>query len=268
MQKKLSLLLLFALLLSCQSNPERRHLKVLTFNILGGRNVDGAHNLKRIAKIINTMKPDIVAMQEVDKNTRRIKKRNITKEIAELTGMHYAFGKAMNFDGGEYGEAILSKEPILEVINHPLPAQENAEPRAALEAIVQFPHSNKKYSFIATHLDHLESNSNRLMQVKAINKILSAKKQPYILAGDLNATPNSKTMKLINQHLDFGNSRNPTYPVKSPKLKIDWIGVDKLSAWRLDKVYTATEFKSDKEWLKLLEITSDHLPMMKEYTLE
>jgi len=269
--KNLFLLLLIVLTFSsCSSSNanEKPTLKVLTFNILGGRNVDGKRDVNRLADVIKALDPDIIAMQEVDRRTGRIQGRDTTAELAKLTGMHSAYGKAMNYDGGEYGEALLSKYPIKQVKNYPLPAEKGAEPRAALTAVVNIPGTKQEYLFIATHLDHLRKNTNRLMQAKAINEILKETKIPYILAGDLNAEPKSKTIELLSQKVAFLPQEKllPTNNTKNPKITIDWIGTDKSGKWKLQKSFTADQLKdAPKGWKALLEVSSDHLPLMNIY---
>ena len=270
MKKILLLSLVILIFSSCSSSNanEKPTLKVLTFNILGGRNVDGKRDVNRLAQVIKALDPDIVAMQEVDRGTGRIQGRDTTAELAKLTGMHHAYGKAMNYDGGEYGEAILSKYPIKKIKNYPLPAEKGAEPRAALTAVVNIPGTKQEYLFMATHLDHLRKNTNRLMQAKAINEILKDSKIPYILAGDLNAEPSSKTIEVLSQKVAFPPKEKllPTYNTNNPKATIDWIGTDQSGKWELLKSFTADKLNNAPEgWQELLKVSSDHLPLMNIY---
>ncbi|MCM8525210.1 MAG: hypothetical protein NE327_01750, partial [Lentisphaeraceae bacterium] len=63
MNKLLLFLVLCLFLTSCSSSEplDKPQLRVLTFNILGGRNVDGKRDVNRLAKIIKVLNPDIVA---------------------------------------------------------------------------------------------------------------------------------------------------------------------------------------------------------------
>ena len=60
-------------LASCQGpeRPERLELRVLTYNIHHGRGTDGQIDLERIAEVILSTRPDLVALQEVDRRTGR-----------------------------------------------------------------------------------------------------------------------------------------------------------------------------------------------------
>ena len=83
-------------------------LRVLTYNIHHGEGTDGRIDLPRLAEVMATAQPDLVALQEVDEATDRVSGVNELDELAKLTHMHPAFGKAMNFSGGQYGVAVLS----------------------------------------------------------------------------------------------------------------------------------------------------------------
>jgi len=81
----------------------------MTYNIHHGRGADGEINLERIAEVITRAKPDLVALQEVDVKTRRSGGVDQAAKLGELTGMSHFFAEAMPFQGGGYGNAVLSR---------------------------------------------------------------------------------------------------------------------------------------------------------------
>ena len=85
-------------------------LKILSFNIQHGMGMDRVVDLDRIAKIIKLEDPDLVCIQELDKNTIRTDKCDQLAILSNKTGLiyHY-FGKAINYESGEYGNGVLSK---------------------------------------------------------------------------------------------------------------------------------------------------------------
>ena len=83
--------------------------RILSFNILHGATTKGDFNLDAIAKVIIEADPDLVALQEVDFKTNRAKKYDLVTELGWRAKMAPLFGKAMDFDGGEYGEGVLSR---------------------------------------------------------------------------------------------------------------------------------------------------------------
>src|SRR5436190_5201783 len=72
-------------------------LRVLTYNIHHGEGTDGRVDLSRLAEVVSAVDPDLVALQEVDEGTERVNGVNELAELARLTHMHPAFGKAMNY---------------------------------------------------------------------------------------------------------------------------------------------------------------------------
>ena len=101
-------------------------LTVLTFNIQIGMGMDKKTDLERTAAVIKAVKPDLVALQEVDRKARRSGGVDQAVELARASGMHLIFGKAsvregIDEDGGDYGVAILSRFPLKRSKNHQLP---------------------------------------------------------------------------------------------------------------------------------------------------
>ena len=120
------------------------------------------------------MKPDLVALQEVDVKTRRTGQVDQPARYADLTGLHVAFGKAMDYDGGQYGNAVLSRWPIRTARSHALPTAEGHEPRCVLEVTVQ-PDTGPAVTFLSTHLDHKDGQV-RLRQADRIAALLPTRR--------------------------------------------------------------------------------------------
>lgn len=228
-----------------------RIVRVLTFNIYHGETMKGDFDLDLIAGVIKSVNPDLVALQEVDFYTNRAKNMDLAAALGLRTGLAPLFGQAMPYDGGGYGEGILSKYSFLSTKNHPLSAQEGKEPRAALEAHVALP-SGDTIRFIGTHLDHTREETDRIIQAGELNEFFAKDEKPSILAGDLNARPESKTMGILLKEWEKSFSENtPTAPAAKPRAKIDYI-----------------LFRPDHRW-KVLEnqviderVASDHRPVL------
>ena len=110
---------------------EPRSLRVLCYNIHHGEGVDGKLDLARIARVIRSVDPTIVALQEVDSRTTRTDRVDQPAELARLTDMKVVFEKNIEFGGGEYGNAVLSKLPITGHRNHLLPLLDGGGQRGA-----------------------------------------------------------------------------------------------------------------------------------------
>lgn len=244
--------LLFNLLspaLYAQDKDSKPILKVLTFNIYHGETMNHDFDLDRIAQVIIESEADIVALQEVDFKTNRAKKYDLVTELAFRCQMQGIFGKAMNYDGGEYGEGVLSKISFYATHNHALPYSEGNEPRAALETILILQNGDT-LSFIGTHFDHLEDPRDRILQANKINQIFAKTPYPSILAGDLNDQPNSDAIEILKTF--WTPSYDPenmeyTYPSDQANKKIDYIMFYPEHKWRVIESKTICD-----------EIASDH----------
>lgn len=201
--------------------------RVLSYNIhhgVGGGAGDGKLDLERQARIIKELKPDLVALQEVDRKTRRSQQVDQAARLGELTGLHAIFGKAMDYDGGEYGLAILSAYPIMASRVHALPTERRREPRALLEATITLGKDGRRLRFFATHLCH-ESADLRRKQMQAILDAAGNADELMILAGDLNDGPESEPLKMLAKewHDGGGESPKPTYPAHKPNARLDYV---------------------------------------------
>lgn len=194
----------------------------------------GDFDLDVLAKVIKEANPDFVALQEVDFLTNRAKKYDLVTELAWRTKMAGIFGKAMDYDGGAYGEGVLSKYSFLKSRNVALPYMKGQEPRAALEVLNILP-SGDTIAFIGTHLAH-EGKEGRLQQAKKINEVFSQNPYPTILAGDLNAQPASLTINTLEEVWESTyDKKNPafTYPSDDPRIKIDYVMFYPKNRWRI-----------------------------------
>ena len=197
-----------------------KELKLASYNIRHGADINYKMNLAGTLAVLKKMDADVIALQEVDKRCTRSNKVDQAKYLGDKLGMHHAFGKFMDFQGGEYGMAILSKYPILETKIHKLPA--GGEPRVAVEIIVEVA-KGQKASFVSIHFDWT-TEERRQPQIKALLKGLEKRTHPVALIGDFNATPKSKSMALFKQ--DWVNipkkGNGFTFPADKPAKEIDY----------------------------------------------
>lgn len=212
----------------------------------------GEIDLDAIVKVIQAENPDLVALQEVDVNTKRSGNVNQAEAIAKKLNMHFFFGKAINHDGGEYGVAVLSKYPITEPKVYPLPsdADPKAEPRVLTTCKVALP-KGRTVVFASTHLD-VRNNGNRELQVKTIQEIASKEAIPFIIAGDFNAKEQSTPIKLFDENFERTCSNcEPTIPVINPNRAIDYIAFTRSSPFKVISHKVIPE-----------RYASDHLPIV------
>jgi endonuclease/exonuclease/phosphatase family metal-dependent hydrolase len=174
--------------------------------------------------------------------------------------MNTYFAKAIDYGGGEYGIAILSRHPMEATQNYPLPtaAGTDGEPRTLATAVITLPHG-QKLVFANTHLDAQRQDTNRLLQAQKILDILKKETLPIILAGDFNAIASTPVIKIFDSHFTRTCITNCgfTIPVINPNKTIDYI------------VYTPREkFRIIQHTVIAETYASDHRPVMATLRLE
>ena len=217
-------------------------LGVVSYNIHHGEGVDRKLDLRRIADVIKSVNPDVVALQEVDKGTQRTNRVDQPAELARLTGMKIVFGGNIRYQGGDYGNAVLSRLPIKAHRNHLLPLFDDGEQRGVLEVEVEVPNGGGML-LLATHLDHRAGDRERLASAAAINKLAAARAgQPAVLAGDLNDLPGSKTLRRLGTMWTQANEKVlPTVPVNQPTRQIDFILFRPAERWKVIEIRVLDE---------------------------
>lgn len=227
--------------------PQR--LTVLSYNIRHGMGMDGRIDLERTAAVIRRAAPAIVAVQEVDRRTERSGAVDQAEELGRLTGLKAVFGRAIDHQGGQYGNAVLSRLPVLGSTVHPLPGE---EPRALLE--VRLKAQAQEILFFATHLDATRPEDHRKAAGERIVRIAAARgRTPAILAGDLNTVPERATLPVLASAWTIagGGRERPTVPVENPRRQIDWILFRPAERWRTVEVRVLDE-----------KTASDHRPIL------
>ncbi|MDO1450274.1 endonuclease/exonuclease/phosphatase family protein [Rhodocytophaga aerolata] len=210
-------------------------------------------DIEAIANTIRTQNPDLVALQEVDVHTNRSGAYNQAEEIAKQLNMYYYFGKAIDYGGGEYGVAILSRYPLSEKQVHRLPtqAETKGEPRIVATVKVTLP-GGKEIRFGSTHLDAQKTPVNRELQINEIENIASGEKLPFVIAGDFNASPEFEVIRQLDTHFTRTcQTCAPTIPVNNPNKAIDFIAFRPAGKFRVKSHQVINE-----------KYASDHLPVV------
>ena len=233
---RLFLMLMFVAVLTvgCTSSPKVLRVRVMSYNIHHGRGMDNKFDYQRIADLVKKYKPDVVAFQEVDKKTGRSSGVDQVLEIGNLAQMHSRFGKAMDFNGGGYGEGILTKLNILAEKNNILNCTPGNEPRSLVS--VKVASANSEFTFLGTHLSH-ETDDDRTWQAKQINALVKDNKGLMIMVGDFNTTPAKEAYHVLVEKWDDmmlkAGVDGPTFPSVKPKVRIDYIFASPKGKWRV-----------------------------------
>ncbi|MBC6368835.1 endonuclease/exonuclease/phosphatase family protein [Algoriphagus sp. AK58] len=252
--KQTFFLLLFSILVT--GSTIAQEIKILTYNIFHGEMPEkpGTPNFEKVSDLFVLMQPEVVALQEVDSLTGRYltlypDSLDLINKFIRETGYRGYFGKAMNYDGGGYGEGLLVKKGSkYHTIQLPNPAGGESRAMAWVKAELK---TLEEFYFGGTHLCH-EFSENRIAQLDSILSYAETLDKPVIWAGDLNFTPDSEEYKRIPSHWKeagavAGNTQN-TYGTAENGLRIDYI-------WYDSRKFELVEYK-------VIEVPySDHYPV-------
>lgn len=251
------LFVLFRLVETLSAQEHNRTLRILCYNIHHGEGVDGRLDLARQAEVIRACDPDLVALQEVDDRTMRTGHVDQTAELAKQTGLYGRFVHQLDYEGGRYGQAVLSRYPLSEVTVHWLPGTPDRERRVAGAVSVQI--DKCRLLFVTTHLHHNNEEFRREQAVR-LNDIFASNRESHdaliILAGDLNATPESQPIGTLAdkwQSVTEGLSDTLTFPAEKPERQLDYIFLHPPSRVSVKSVKVLDE-----------PVASDHRPLLAE----
>lgn len=210
--RKFVVLIALLLGMALVSLGQNQQLQIMSYNVRHCAGMDMVVDYDRTANVIVQQQPDVVALQELDSMTRRSGNRDQLGELASRTGFHQVFGAAIEFDGGQYGVGILSREMPVSTKRIPLPGEES---RVLL--VVEL----EDYVIACTHLDLDEAQ--RLASVPLIVEEAQRWQKPFLLAGDWNDTPDSELIKTMTQYFTILSGEEATYPADEPTECIDYV---------------------------------------------
>jgi endonuclease/exonuclease/phosphatase family metal-dependent hydrolase len=265
--------------------------RILTYNIHGWRDAGRQINVARLARIIEASQADIVALNEVfHPLVPPGETRPALDLLADALGMAAAFGVALTpqlafAPLALYGNALLTRYPLLAHAGHHLTPVAGHEQRGLLEARVLLPDGRTPFSVYVTHLDHL-SEAVRVQQLSAMAQwTVRDRDRPHLLLGDFNALApgdfagDPAALDALRASAEFGrlagqgmevvprllrrgyvdaqaSSAAPTFPADNPVVRIDYI-------WASGPLAPALRWC--QPWItEETAVASDHLPVLAE----
>lgn len=197
--------------------------RLVSYNIHAGFDAYRRFDPEAQLAVLVSLAPDLLVLNEVDQGARRSRGMDLLSFFAAPLGMEAAFGKTLQHaDGGLYGNAILSRYPILAADPLPLPTLPGEEERGALRVTVHTP-SDGPLVLYGTHLGLRDDE--RREQAEWLASRLSAETLPCLLAGDLNQTAGSPDVSaLFDRFADMmGETAGHTFPAVAPVKRIDHV---------------------------------------------
>ena len=222
---------------SRRGGDAERELRVLVYNIHAGKDAAGVDNLERVGALVREVDADIVLLQEVDRGTTRSGGVDQPAQLERLGGRHAAFGRTLDYQGGEYGIAVLSRWPVAEQAVAPLkvePPQARSggsyEPRGALRVTVTAPWGTLR--IVNTHLDASREDRWRAQEVRGVLAVADSMKARgglLLVGGDFNSEPASAVQAELRRGgfrdawAECGRGDSLTYPADRPVKRIDYL---------------------------------------------
>jgi endonuclease/exonuclease/phosphatase family metal-dependent hydrolase len=233
----------------------RKTLRVMTYNIHVGVGLDKILDLQRIAEVINGQRPDLVGLQEVDRGVKRTEGKDEIAELGKLTGLNYAFAHNLDYQGGQYGVAILSRFPIVTIDHRKFENKREAERRGMIRIEIRV--AGRTINFVTTHLDYQYADG-RLFETEQLLAFLASQRDPVIVVGDFNDEPTGAAYNLMRATFQDCwlagrvTGTGLSYPADQPAKRIDYIFTR-----------NADRIRVKKTWL-VSTPASDHLPLVAE----
>jgi len=238
--------------------------RILTYNVHRCVGNDRRLDVGRVAEVIAGLKPDIVALQELDVGRARTRGVDQAHELAKRLNMDFHFHAALEVEEELYGDAILTHYPERLIQNGPLPGHPRIaqlEPRGALwiEADID----EQPVQIINTHLGLVPKEQQIQAAWLAGPSWLDHPRctGPRILLGDFNATGTSVVYRTLSAKLEPArrlaprNTPTATFPSQLPVLRIDHLFVS-------PEIVVKDVFAP---YDPLARVASDHLPLVMDF---
>lgn len=226
------------------------NIKIASYNIKNGQGMDGRLNLPRTAEVLAALDADFICLQEVDKYRRRSFFRNQAASLAQILKMECVFGPAIKYPIGAYGNAVLSRYPVIKSVNHQLPVPAGKSKRAMLEV-----HADIEGNLLRIFNTHMELDRKlRLQQIRNfIVPLIMSGHSAAILSGDLNENPEDAGVKYLYGYFQDSFAVNTgsimaTFRADHPRERMDYI--------LLNQICTALDYRI------IPSLASDHLPVL------
>ena len=236
--------------------------RVATYNIHKCRGLDRRESPKRIAEVLKQIDADIVALQEVVGMDEGTHERNHVRAIAEELRLDYRIGENRRLNGGAYGNAVLTRLPIIDHRNYDISWRRN-EPRGCLQVSVGSGKHEVKLQIYNVHLGtgyfERRYQAGRLFAQEILGD-RSEGSSPRIILGDFNEWTRGLASRLLGRHFNSAKPRQYlgrawSYPGILPLLHLDHIYYD--SSLELAQI------KLHRSRLAL--VASDHLPLVADF---
>jgi endonuclease/exonuclease/phosphatase family metal-dependent hydrolase len=202
--------------------------RLVTYNVHGCRGMDGRYSTQRIARVIARLAPDIVCLQELDESRTRSGGVDQAHEIARLLEKEFHFHAVAELDDGRFGNAVLSSLPLRLRASGPLPRMPSRLPLTERGVLwVEVDVGGTSVQVLNTHLS-IHERERRLQVHELVGDHWLANPEctgPVVLAGDFNASPDSRIVRSVETRLRSAaaGGKLRTWSSRVPMRRIDHV---------------------------------------------
>ena len=238
-----------------------RTLRIATYNVHKCRGLDGRTRVERIARVLEKIDADIIALQEVVSHAGLSIEQHQADYLAQRLGRFYALGETRKHRGGIYGNVTLSRWDFERVQPIDLSVS-GRERRGALRTDILV-HRQLLHIFnvhLGTALKERSKQAVRLMDSDLLRAVDIA--GPRVLLGDFNDWSHGLVTRTLHAEFHFND-----LAVSLPKRR-NYPAV--LPLFHLDHIYYDHDFKLRRGGFtrdRLSLVASDHLPLIAELDL-
>ena len=245
-----------------------RRIKIMTYNVHYGIGRDRRYLLERIIDVIGGENPDVVALQEIDRNLPRTNFDDQAEIIADALGMNCHYCINCRIRNGELGMATLSRFPVEENRRHDISYCTSLKVRTVRPRCVF--HTDIVAGSARIHVFNAHLGLGVRERVHQRGKLLSKAilldeklKDPIVVAGDFNDKPISVVHSRFQDHFRdaFKLTGGLTNGRKRNAATFRW-GPLRL---KLDHIYVSDKLKPVESYVvntPLSRIASDHMPLV------
>ncbi len=236
-------------------------MRIATYNIHKSRGLDGRTRVERIARVLEKIDADIIALQEVVSREGESIEDHQASYLANRLGRFYAIGETRKYRGGIYGNVTLSRWDFERVQPIDLTVS-GRERRGALRTDIRV-HQRLLHVFnlhLGTAQRERRRQAVRLMDKDLLRAVDIA--GPRVVLGDFNDWTHGLVTRTLHAELHFSDlavslPRKRNYPAILPLLHLDHI--------YYDHHFKLQEGGFERDRLSL--VASDHLPLVAELSL-
>ncbi len=197
--------------------------RVAAYNIKHGRGMDDRVDLSRIAAVLRSLDADVITLQEVDDRTERTGGVDQVEVLADLLGYEGVHGPHRPYQGGFYGNAVLTRLPIQRQRTHSIPPASGSALTVHEVEVLLSDERLPSLSVVSVHL--AGSDHERMAQADSVTSYFAGRTTPVVLAGDFNGRPGSPVLTRLARDWTIVVKDGPpfTYPSDAPDREIDFV---------------------------------------------